>query len=265
MVVGRHSRAHVRLAGDPTIGLRHLVLRSRHDAEGRPFLAVSDLLAQRPFFVDGADTPQRACAARGAITLRVGAHALTALPFDGCAPLDARGGPGRADREEPPLDDDDASPTDAEVEAPVDRRLVNLAAWRAASRAPSDVHVTTRTGSTHLGLVALPSQAAPGLRLVLRGARGRTSLVVPSTDLDGLVIVGRYERCAAGPGVFAERVSRMHLALTRCAEGIEVLDLASTNGLRIDEVETHRAVLRRGHEITFSDDGDEWIRVHALP
>ena len=102
-VVGRHSRAHVRLLDDPTIALRHFVFRARRSSEGMPELHVADLLAPRPLLVDGSDEPQFACAVEEAFSARLGSHTIAAFPFDGC---------GRRVHHVPMAEDTDATERD---------------------------------------------------------------------------------------------------------------------------------------------------------
>ena len=47
-IMGRHSRAHVQLAHDETIALRHFVLRAQRSDAGVSSLEVADLLAPLP-------------------------------------------------------------------------------------------------------------------------------------------------------------------------------------------------------------------------
>ena len=266
VVVGRHSRAHIRVAGDPTVALRHFVLRARQAPDGVPELHVSDLLAPLPLYIDGSDRPHRACAVRGAFTARVGAHVLCALPFDGCAPLGPGGGPGRACRPDAPDDDEDPDPTHArEEDDDFDRSelaLANKFAWIQA-RDVRRAEVSAKTLSSHIGVVASARADAPALVVELVGEARRATVAIPAADLDGLVIVGRYERCAAGADVFSEKVSRMHLAFTRAGDLVEVLDLASTNGLLVDGSRVHRALVGVGSVIALDD--RERVRVLALP
>ena len=53
LVVGRHARADISLASDPSVALRHLVVRVRLDSDRRPILRVIDLHTEYGFLVDG--------------------------------------------------------------------------------------------------------------------------------------------------------------------------------------------------------------------
>jgi hypothetical protein len=293
-ILGRHAEAHVRLLGDPTIALRHFVLRARRTPAGVPELHVADLLAPLPLFVDGSDAPQRSCAVEGAFSARLGAHALCALPFDGCASLSAAGGPGRGDRpdeDEPSgrdADDIDLSglppgfehlfrptpppraPRDPGPRAP--QRVALEAVVRAlpAPPAPSarraqrlDVTLTSHIASTHVSALPETSPERAVLWLDLVGQGGRRTLRLSEAQLEGLVILGRYDRCLAGGDVFSTSVSRMHLGVTRSPEGIEVIDLASTQGVLVDGEPVHRAVISDGAVIVLSESGGELVRVRT--
>ena len=265
-VLGRHSQAHIRLLGDPTLALRHFVFRARRSATGVPELHVADLLAPLPLLIDGNDEAQHACAIEGAFSGRVGGHAIAAFPFDGCGDLDARGGPGRGDRPENDQDEgldneDDLRPDEVVGPAvyappgpsiaprstaigPVPR--VRSTSVRAVECAPEPASEVPRTSvarsvprTTHVELLAREPPADAVVMVQISGAGGRHSIALSEFQLRGLVIVGRYDRCIEGGTVFSNCVSRMHFALSRVPGGVEVLDLASTGGMTV-------AVLYRG-------------------
>ena len=163
-IMGRHSRAHVRLAHDETIALRHFVLRAQRSDAGVSSLEVADLLAPLPLFVDGSETPQHACLIEGAFSARLGAYAFCGLPFDGCAALGAEGGPGRGDRPDDahPADDenaDDLVPSIGRVRGP-DVRMDDTVEGAAPGRvAPGPLPVRAAPPVVRpIGAVAHPSR-----------------------------------------------------------------------------------------------------------
>lgn len=271
-VLGRHRRAHIRLLGDPTIALRHFVLRAGRAADGEPALHVRDLLAPVPLFVDDEQVPRYACSIRGSFSARIGGHVICALPFDGCAPLPPGGGPGRGDRSDEEDEDDDGDDDEARVESEPDEERARrelrgggdrgaASRWRPA-RSAGEVDVCTRT--TDLGSLVDAARPRAYVALELIGRKGRVTRVLGAEPLDGLVILGRYPRCLEGAALFSENVSRMHVALTRSGDALEVLDLASTQGVWVDGARARRGLAGDGSTIALTDAGDELVRVRML-
>jgi hypothetical protein len=298
-IVGRHSRAHVRLAHDETIALRHLVLRAQRSAAGVTSLRVADLLAPLPLFVDGSDEPLHACVIEGAFSARLGAYALCGLPFDGCAALGPEGGPGRGDRNVEDDDDDDDAENADDIVPPglavgispptgtIDRaRIARDAAQRgpaseagAARPAPLDeppapsrpepplpapkMHsvISARPRTTFIAMMpsSLPEDAV--VTLALEGPRGRDTVHLAAEQLDGFLVLGRYDRCRAGGEVFSDRASRMHVALTLDEDGLVLIDLASTNGVFRDGAKIRHARVRDTEVFAFDADEVNRMRV----
>ncbi len=266
-VLGRHSRAHIRLLGDSTLALRHFVFRAKRSDAGVPELHVADVLAPLPLLIDGSDEAQHACVIEGAFSARIGAHAIAAFPFDGCGDLDARGGPAGGDR--PESDDhegiankDDlpfdavAGPAEYVAAKGVDDECsgdwASERSFRPSISEPAPVVESTQEytitmrpvpRTTHVELLAREPPPNAAVMLEICGALGRRSISLSEDQLRGMVIVGRYSRCVEGGEVFSSRVSRMHCALARTPRGVEVLDLASTHGISVDgEVVRHHVV-----------------------
>lgn len=259
-ILGRHSRAHVRLRGDPTLALRHFVLRARRTASGAPALHVADLLSPLPLFVDGSDEPRFSCTLEGAVTARIGGHAICALPFDGCAALPEGGGPGRGDG--PDDEDDDEDEPDDVLVGPrlVAPRPVAVAVPRVSACAAT---MTSRIEDLQPWPHGQSGAGSGGIALELEGALGRAKVWVSEPQLEGLVVLGRYARCRVGANVFSTSVSRMHLAITRSPDGLEVLDLASTQGVRVGGVRAHRAIVGDGSVIRLADGERVRVRVRG--
>lgn len=79
LVLGRHAMCDVVLEGDPTIALRHLLVRASRLDDGCPRLSVIDLHTNIGFELAGGHQ-ERSMAATGPIAFRVGAYAIVALP-----------------------------------------------------------------------------------------------------------------------------------------------------------------------------------------
>ena len=289
-VLGRHSRAHIRLLGDPTLALRHFVFRARRSQAGGPELHVADLLAPLPLLIDGNDEAQHACVIEGAFSGRVGAHAIAALPFTGCGDLDARGGPGGGDRvegeEDESLDDADDLPRDelagpaayappssvgspggtavgaAPRVRPTDTGLIE-AVPVAEGKFPRTTIARSVPRTTHLELLSRVPPPNAAVLLEISGGGGRHSIALSEFQLRGMVIVGRYERCLEGGTVFSKYVSRMHFALSRVRGGVEVLDLASTCGIDVDGEEKRHVLVKGSAALVLSHEDTVHVRVIA--
>jgi len=275
-IVGRHSQAHVCLEADETIALRHFVVRVRRAASGKSELVVSDLLAPLPLFVDGSDEPLHACVLEGAFSARLGAYALCGFPFDGCAALGDEGGPGRGDR---PDDNAHAGVVNADdVEGPVVH--APLSASRASvvpdddipfppiaplARPPAGVSrgtlIEARPRSAAIESMDSAHSELAHLTLELRGPERAETLHLTRAQLAGWVIIGHYARCAAGGQVFSAAASRMHLALTLGPDGVEVFDLASTNGVFLGKRRVKYACVRGDAEFALGPASVNHVRI----
>ena len=79
LVVGRHSLCDVVLDADPTIALRHVLIRSTRLDDGCPRLSVLDLHTNLGFVMHNG-REERSMAASGPIGFRVGGYTFVALP-----------------------------------------------------------------------------------------------------------------------------------------------------------------------------------------
>ncbi len=288
-IMGRHSRAHVQLAHDETIALRHFVLRAQRSEAGVSSLEVADLLAPLPLFVDGSDTPQHACVIEGAFSARLGAYAICGWPFDGCAALGSEGGPGRGDGRRN-HDADDADNADDLVEgageagaerpglgtvegAPLGRAAAPRAIGKvqipidgsARVRPPRPPQagsaVSARPRTTLIEVMPSSHPHDAFVTLELTGPRGKSTVHLTAEQLDGFVVLGRYDRCRAGGEVYSDAASRMHVALTGDGEGVEVFDLASTNGLYLRRERVFHACVTDSEVFTLGGTMDNRVRV----
>jgi hypothetical protein len=194
VVVGRHAMCDVVLDGDPTIALRHLLVRASRLDDGCPRLSVVDLHTHLGFEVNGA-RQERSMALTGPVAFRVGAYALVALPAGERVP--------------------DALP------APVQSRAMIAHPYRDAPVSS----ITLLPRAIQLGESIVTS--GPGWTLTLQGARGSASVRLTSLDLELGVLIGRAPKCAdALRPVLHDGISRVHLMLRK---GV-AYDLASTQG-----------------------------------
>ncbi len=79
VVMGRHELCDVVLDGDPTIALRHLLVRAARLDDGAPRLSVLDLHTTIGFELDNGRR-ESSMVATGVVAFRVGAYAIVAIP-----------------------------------------------------------------------------------------------------------------------------------------------------------------------------------------
>jgi hypothetical protein len=194
VVVGRHALCDVVLDGDPTIALRHLLVRASRLDDGCPRLSVVDLHTHIGFEVNGA-RQERSMAATGPIAFRVGAYALVALPGGEPMPL--------------------------ALPAPAQSRALVAHPYRDAP--VSSITLLPRAIQLGESMVGLGS----GWKLTLQSARGSAALKLSSLDLELGVLIGRAPKCSdAARPLLNDGISRVHLLLRK---GV-AYDLASTQG-----------------------------------
>jgi pSer/pThr/pTyr-binding forkhead associated (FHA) protein len=66
----------------------------------------------------------------------------------------------------------------------------------------------------------------------------------------GMIVVGRHPACDAR--LDSDHVSRRHCCITVVGGGLEVKDLGSTNGIRINGLRVRTGLLRPGDELTIA-------------
>ncbi len=195
IVVGRHEFCDLVLDADPTIALRHLLVRARRLDDGALRLSMLDLHTNLGFEVSSGES-SRSISATGPLAFRVGRYALVAIP----------GG--------------DELPT--ELPKP---------AYARALIAPKHPYRDAPVSSVTLLPSAMDLGASHDVdakyTVMLWGARGSASVRLSELDLELGVLVGRAPKCnAALASVLNNGISRVHLLLRR---GV-AYDLASTQG-----------------------------------
>lgn len=194
VVVGRHAMCDLVLDGDPTIALRHLLVRASRLDDGCPRLSVVDLHTNIGFEVNGA-RQERSMALTGPVAFRVGAYALVALPAGEALPPD--------------------------LPRPSQSRALVPHPYRDAPVSS----ITLLPRAIQLGESA--SSQGGCWTLTLHGARGSAAMRLSALDLELGVLVGRAPKCAdALRAVLHDGISRVHLFLRKGA----CYDLASTQG-----------------------------------
>jgi len=198
-VVGRHAMCDVVLDADPTIALRHLLVRARRLDDGCPRLSILDLQTHIGFEVSGGK-PSRSISATGPIAIRVGAYAIVALPGGEALPAE--------------LPDAACAPALAAPKHP----------YRDAQQREPRSIITLLPAAMDLGEARIEGAKCS---VMLWGSRGSVSCDLSVLDLDLGVLVGRAPKCNESlKRVLHDGISRVHVLLY---QGV-AYDLASTQG-----------------------------------
>jgi hypothetical protein len=229
LVIGRHEQCGFCLGDDPTIALRHLLVRASSDEQGAPEVRLLDLKTGQGFFVEGAGICEAAII-DGPAFLSVGCYGLMLFPTQ--SDIRWRN-----------------SPEDAWTELPhqcvVDRRNIELISEIEARPKPivgrrleHETHITVIIGSCEARLHKYESDfpADTVATLTLSGGTNEIVYTVSQRDLSRGVLVGRYDRCGIGGtcGRLDEGVSRVHLLLLEESGKVLAIDMASSNGTTLD-------------------------------
>ena len=270
-VLGRHTEAdlHVdeRHAG---VSLRQALLRVRRD-EGELVLALMDLESPSGIALhDGRRV--RALEARGPFAASLGGMMMLFLPDEaGLVLPDALPVPELRSVEA--RDTPDTRQGHGLVQASVGAggrsnprrdRSHSLISEVAGYSRPSDGSLVPRrrdVGShVEVDMVTARQAGASAFAVSMEG-RDVGTLVLTRAQLTAGVLVGRYGRCwDFGDQPLPSTVSRVHALLLYEGERLRVLDLASTNGVTLDEEPLRSASVERHQRVGL---GEELV-LHAL-
>jgi hypothetical protein len=225
-VLGAHEHADLVLANDAGVCPRHLVAIVGPVEDAGPGLRLIDLRTNAPSpFED--DAPRRSYLARGMFATRVGRHIVCGLPV---APATVPGNAlhivaARARGE-----------ANDEPESETERRASRSAS---TSVRPADGAPLARASDASLPGAAGHVRLTLSRRFAGRWWTGR-STEVPLVELDGGMILGRAYALAAAFDLTCDTVSRTHLLLLRERGHLCALDLASSNGTRVNSERIRR-------------------------
>jgi hypothetical protein len=230
LVAGRHTHCDIVLDADPTIALRHLLMRAVVLADGTVGIRVTDLRTSLAFHVDGGG-PCRSIFAVGPIALRVGPYAIVALPLDpACVP---------AELPKPTIARDLAMP-----------RALPVSPYRApASRSGDDARVFKSSHITILPSVPALGELAPTrdgfARITLDRGWRMASVEIAANELDSGVLIGRADKCMDHGlrALLDDAISRAHLLLIREDGRTSAFDLCSVQGTYVDGIRVRRCPL----------------------
>lgn len=214
-VVGRHTRCDIVLGADAAVGLRHALVRVAALEDGSAVLHLLDLRTSLGFHLDD-DVERRSLTVGGPLAVRIGRYALVALPAGQPLP-----------KTRPATDVIDAPPKHAYAPRPLGRTSVTL-------------HLPPPT----LEDIARDMATRGKARVTLRRGTAWATTDLPDEALDRGVLVGRADRCESSlRRVMTESISRVHVMLLREHGIVRAYDLASEQGLYMENRPVRRVTL----------------------
>jgi hypothetical protein len=110
-----------------------------------------------------------------------------------------------------------------------------------------------------------PGSHVAAVRVAYGHGAVQRSIDLSAEDLERAVLVGRYDRCATSGPLFSSGVSRVHLALVRREDGLDVYDTASSHGTWLEGRRVRHLVVRDAVRLSLGCDRDHLIIELARP
>jgi len=217
MVLGRHTHCDMVLDAEPSVALRHLLVRAIVQADGSVGVRILDLQASLAFHVDDGEAC-RSIYAVGPIAVRLGPYAIVALPLDATASPAALPKPTLSRATSMELARQQGGP------------------YRAAAAKQGAVfrssHITLLPIAPSLEDLPMSNARAGFGRLTLDGGGRMASIEVPEAELDSGILIGRALKCKDDGlrSMLDTSISRAHLLLLREDGLTSAFDLSSTRG-----------------------------------
>lgn len=258
-VVGRHSQCGVCLPDDPTVALRHLLIRSVVLPSGGVALRVIDLYSDTGFVLpDG--SRHTSVFAEGPIAIAVGSYALVALPNES----EGNELPGEM-------------PAPVVTTPPAVRDQLQVLA-----AAMSPYRMNARPLNRHSRITLMPSPVMVGealpqslgrlagvARYMVSLARGHRIASVALTDEDIVrgVMIGRSEKCHSEMlrRITDESTSRAHVLILREGAFVNAYDLSSTHGTFFNGYSISRVAMSDQGTLLMLGRGDNAVRLQWHP
>ena len=258
-VIGRHSKADLRLTGDDTLSLRHAaVLLFPGGTQGRGCRYRLLDLRSATGFVDERGKRLRALEADGHAFVHLGRYVLLVLVTGGA--------------DAPWPEDPDAS-----WERLPDRLYLDEVETEAKSKAwdedsdraweAEDLPSMSRP-ATLLHSVAGPEKPVHELidagesargELIVTSRRGAATVRLGQGAIEAGILLGRSRRCDAGLVLAERRISRVHLLIIEIAGVLYAIDTASSNGTFRDEDRERATRLEAGKPVSLGEAASvEW-------
>lgn len=252
-IIGRHSKADLRLKDDASLSLRHcalLLFPTGNSTSGCRYRLLD--LRSATAFLDERGKRLRALEADGPAFVRVGHYALLTFATGNNTepwPEDPEAGWKRI----PPrlyLDEVETEAKSAEWEADSDK------AWEVdvlpgASSAPTLVH---NVAGPQMAVHELVDESEKPLgELLIMSKRGAATVVLGQSSVQAGILLGRSRRCDAGRVLSDRTISRVHLLIIEIAGVLYAIDTASSNGVFEDDAQERATRLEPGSSISLSD------------
>ena len=230
-ILGRHTRADLRLGEDPSLSLRHLALllfpRPSGGAGARYRLLD---LRTATGFLDERGKRLRALEANGPAFVRCGRYTVLIFPATEAEnpwPDDPKAAWKRIP-ERLYLDEVETEERSREWEAEHDRAW-EVDALPGLKESPTLVH---HLAGPEMAVHELVDEGKPPLgEIQVTSSRGVATIVVGESAARAGVLLGRSRRCDAGRVLSDRSISRVHLLVIEIAGNLFAIDTASYNGL----------------------------------
>jgi hypothetical protein len=252
-VIGRHTQADLRLAGDPTLSLRHLALLVYPLLSGRTEARYRLLdLRTAVGFVDERGKRLRAIEANGPAF--VGCGRYTVLFF----PTVEEDEPWPEDPEEAwdripdrlYLDEVETEERSQEWERAHDRAW-EVDALPSLKEPPTLVH---HLAGPEMAVQELVDEGETPLgEINISSSRGETTVVLGQSAARSGILLGRSRRCDAGRVLADRSISRVHLLIIEIAGSLFAIDTASYNGLWDDQEQERATLLEVEHPLSLGE------------
>ncbi|MBU1535379.1 FHA domain-containing protein [Myxococcota bacterium] len=248
IILGRHPSCQIALQADPSISLRHLLVRIYHRPKQKPIVKILDLHSEIGFY-DESGTKVTALKCEGLFFIKVGQYAVFIFENDNVlTPLDALDGWNNLPSRE--IIDMRAQDTPQAPKPHINPRL------RLVAEDERPITFVTRVvGPMHLGNLSKTDERAIGF-LLISGNTMDHSIPFSSAALARGVLIGRYTRCDIGyqEVPFSINISRIQLMLLLDETGFWAIDTASTNGNLFQNKPFHSILLNDGAEISMANE-----------
>ncbi len=243
VVVGRHTHCDVEMPLDPTVSLRHVLVRCVRASDGSPAIRALDLMTSQALALDDG-TRAESLVASGPVAIGVAGYALLAVPTG----PGARGVLGDGPYRQP--------------EPPVVMRAARLARHQPLALGAERSHITLLPGVLEApnGGVA----AAPTRRITLQRGQRRANASLSEAQLERGLLLGRADKCFRGGArdLFGPHSSRAHALLLREDGEDRLYNLASTQGVYVGERRVRMLPLpREGATVRLGFAEPVWLEV----